>query len=40
MQAGLAMYHLHECGLSKLLAASALNNFSIMAVRAVARSVV
>ena len=37
MEAGLALYHRHECGLSRLLAASALNNFCLMAVRAVAR---
>jgi len=37
MEAGVSQYHRHECGLVKLLAASALNNFCLMAVRAVAR---
>ena len=37
MEAGLQLYHARECGLMRLLAASALNNFSLMAVRAVAR---
>ena len=37
MQAGLDLYHARECGLMRLLAASALNNFALMAVRAVAR---
>ena len=38
MQAGLSLYHARECGLMRLLAASALNNFSLMAVRALARN--
>ena len=37
MEAGLELYHGRECGLMHLLAASALNNFALMAVRAVAR---
>ena len=37
MQAGLDLYHRRECGLMRLLAASALNNFALMAVRALAR---
>ena len=37
MEEALVKYHARECGLMRLLAASALNNFALMAVRAVAQ---